>query len=293
MLSRRGCPRRPPPAVLSLSVARISRQEIGGCQSVAAEVSHPTGRARSAQPRSGFHEDDVYGKPHPQEIVDGRTGRYYDFAQANPSTDASYVVVATSRQPHSLATTALSVQQVEGDAGEHGAIDHRHDLREAIEAQLHHLAQVGRRLAATDSELARQFVYPKGRVPNRVLIAAGQAMLAAATPQKDALITLGVGETFLDDLSQALSDFDRTTENAHGGRRSHVGAVADLEPVTAECMLLVHVLDGLNQARFKGNAEVLAAWESSIVVAGPFHTVKEEPPEPPECNRAGGGAKGG
>jgi hypothetical protein len=130
------------------------------------------------------------------------------------------------------------VDQRDGLTDEHSAIAYQLDLREILGEEMRHLAAV--------------------------------AMLAAATPEKDQFVQLGLGETFIADLTQAITEFDDGTETAHGARSTHVGATKRLIAVSGDSMRLVGVLDGLNRARFRDDPALHAAWESAKHVAGPL-----------------------
>jgi hypothetical protein len=84
-------------------------------------------------------------------------------------------------------------------------------------------------------------------------------------------------EGLLPDLAAAVDEFDGSVVASNEGRRSHVGARAELEAVSDEVMQIVELLDGLNRYRFSGEAEMRAAWESARnVVSGPS-AAGEEP----------------
>ena len=134
--------------------------------------------------------------------------------------------------------------------------------------------------ADTDPELAGQFVYPSSNVAQKVLITSAKAMLATATGATAQLMDLGLGATTLDTLSASVTQFDGTTESAHAGRRSHVGARAELVALIREISKLVAILDGLNQAQYTGDPERLAAWDSAKTVFSLSHSAEPVVPVP-------------
>jgi hypothetical protein len=74
----------------------------------------------------------------------------------------------------------------------------------------------------------------------------------------------------LEELSQALTEYENTLEASRTGRREHVGASADLQAVAAELTQEVRLLDGLVRYQFGDDAELMGAWASARNVAGPF-----------------------
>ncbi len=193
--------------------------------------------------------------------------RAMDFAQAHPSTDASYQSVVTRLKERLDRADVLAVQEHDGREGERAAHTQRDGLRRTIQQeQLKHLARVAEMAAQAHPELAGLFRYPKPNAPHRTFITAAKAMLAAAEPHKDLFLSMGLGEGFLEQMNQAVTEFDHCTESAHSGQRSHVGARADLAVVADECVQLARLLDGLNRVRFRSDPELLAAWQSASTV---------------------------
>ncbi len=207
--------------------------------------------------------------------------RALDFARAHPSTDASYTALVAKLQERLARADTLAMQQREGGTGEHASILHRKTVRKTLErVQIRHLIRVAEMASKNNPELAAVFVRPKPGSPNRVFITAAKSILAAAVAQKELFTSLGLGDTFLDELTQAIAQFDQETEGAHTGRRDHVGAAAELTVVADECVKLSALLDGLYQIRFRNDPESLAAWESSKNVVGPFRGKAQDPAVP-------------
>jgi hypothetical protein len=121
-------------------------------------------------------------------------------------------------------------------------------------------------------------------VATRAFVLKAQAMLADATAAKDVLSSVGLGDSFVADLTQAVADLDSTTENAHAGRNDHVGATGGLPAVVDRCDLDVNILDTFIQLEFANDMQSLTAWRSAKNLAGPFkaHPAEEAPPVTPE-----------
>jgi hypothetical protein len=184
------------------------------------------------------------------------------FAQAHPDTDPSHVAVVTRLQAAVARADVLALQQRDGTADEHAARLQRDDARHQLQAQLRHLARVGLQALSDHPVLQGAFVLPEPAAPLKVFITAARSMLAAATAQKDVLVDAGLGTTFVEDVTQAIATFDATTSNASASKLDHIGARADLDAVTRQCLRLVRVLDGLNRQRFAATPDLLAEWAS-------------------------------
>jgi hypothetical protein len=208
--------------------------------------------------------------------------RALNFAQAHPSTDASYTTLVARLQDRLAHANALAVQQTEGTTDERAATAQRDVLRRTIQRiQLRHLVALAAMASRDHPELLGKFVNPKPRASLKAVIAAAQALVAAATPHKDLFVSLGLSGTFLDELTQSIAQFDQVTEDGYAGRRAHVGARAELLMASDDCVKLVGLLDGVCQIRFRTDAESLAAWESSKSGAGPIRPKQAAPAPSP------------
>jgi hypothetical protein len=154
------------------------------------------------------------------------------FCDANPSTDAGYQALAKSLADLMTAAGTEAAQQISGQHLEQASNARRDGLRRMLQyAQLRHLARVAASAAQQVPELAAQFVMPTGRDSNQQWVTKAREMVAAAATNQELLVSLGLGATFMDDLTD-----------------------------------VVKRLDGFNRWRFRADAEALAAWESSINV---------------------------
>jgi hypothetical protein len=204
--------------------------------------------------------------------------RALEFSTAHPDTDPSYTAVVSRLDESITRARALEVAESTGHTRESAAHARRRLLRRAITDQLLHLVRVGAAAAHTRLDLVGEFPPVDVHRPNRAFLAAARVMLTKATTEKDLLLATGLGATFLDTLGKLLDQFDVDTEASHTGRSEHVVASANLVAEVAECVMEVGILDGLNRARFAGDADLFAGWLSARNVAGPFR--RQVPDEP-------------
>jgi hypothetical protein len=213
-----------------------------------------------------------------------RARRALDFAIAHPLTDSGYTTVVTRLKAEVDQADALGILQVTGDEREHAAVVQRQAVKKATFAQLlRRLCKIAEVAAAGHPELAEKFVLPPAAGPTHAFVLKAQAMLADATADKDVLSSIGLGDSFLADLTQAVADLDSTTGNAHGARNDHVGATGELPALLNRCDLDISILDTFIQAEFAGDAQTLTAWRSAKHLAGPFkaQAAEDAPPVTP------------
>ena len=181
---------------------------------------------------------------------------------------------------------ALAGQQRAGLVARRGSTEQRAAVRRALQGQLlRYLSAVGKVAAEENLELAAQFRIPRTNATNQAFVTLVRGMLEKATEQKDLLISRGMSEKLLDDLTAALLQFEGTLEATRAALREHVGASADMKEVVAEMVQQVRLLDGLVRYRFGDNAELMGAWLSARNVPDPVRA-HGEPAAPVEVKPA-------
>jgi hypothetical protein len=195
-------------------------------------------------------------------------GRVRDFVRAHPDTSPGHVAAAERLMDRLARAEALAQQAVTGQRTVSGAIAVRKVLREEIADTIALLAGLARGAARDEPELAAALARgAKGG--NQAFLTRGRVAAATAAAHRELLQRYGMPETFPDELSRMLDEFEAALNEKHAGRAAHVGANADLDAVTDEVMRLVQQLDALNRFRFRDDAEALGAWRSARNVAWP------------------------
>lgn len=171
----------------------------------------------------------------------------------------------------------LATQQRTGVAVVRSATKQRQEIRRALQPKiLGYLSVVGAVAATQNAELAEQFRMPPSNATHQALLTMSRAILDKATAQKELLVSLGMSEHVLEELTTALGEYEQTLEASSAGRREHVGARADLKTVAADISTQLRLLDKVVRYRLGDNAELMGAWESARNVAGPLKS-KTEP----------------
>lgn len=131
-------------------------------------------------------------------------------------------------------------------------------------------------------EFDDQFRIPRTSAYDAMLVAA-RAFLKDATPHKALFLEFEMPEDFLEDLADDIAKFERAGDDQDAGRSDQVGGTADLSALATQGMKIRKQLDPIVRNKFKGNAAVLAAWQSAQHIERP---PRGEPPseEPPSSN---------
>jgi hypothetical protein len=210
------------------------------------------------------------------------------FAQAHPATDAGYTALVTRLQGRLADADALAIRQHDGHASEMASHARRDAVRRSVQqVQLQHLVRVAKLAARDHPELDLAFVYPAGDSSEKAFVTAAKALLASALEQKELLVSLGLGETLLDELTAAIAQYGQFATESDSHHLDHVGARAELNVAADDCLRYTRVLDGIYRNRFRLDADTLAAWESAKNVMGPLYgrtpTEAPTPAAPPQA----------
>ncbi len=202
-----------------------------------------------------------------------RARRALDFVTAHPLPDSGYTIVTNRLRAEVDRADALGMLQGTGGEREHAAVVRRQTVKKTTFAQLlRRLCYLAEVAAIDHPELANMFVLPPAAGPTRSFVLKAEAMLADATAANDVLSSIGLGDTFIADLTQAVAGLDATTGSAHAARNDHTGATGGLPALLNRCTLDIKILDTFIQDEFADDAQALAAWRSAKNLAGPFKT---------------------
>jgi hypothetical protein len=196
--------------------------------------------------------------------------RVLQFSRAHPDPSPGYAA-ALSRLEKGLAEAdALAARQRDGINAVRSATTQKRAIRRRIRrTQLVHLARVAESAAGEAPDLAQKFRLTREGVSYLAFRTAARGMLAEAENQKELLVKHGLLDASIQSLSQSLSQFEQAVEQGNAGRRTHVGASAELDALAEELIQVVRLMDGANRYRFTEDAEAIAAWESAINTFAP------------------------
>ena len=194
--------------------------------------------------------------------------RALDFGRDHPTADPAHGA-ALVRLADLLARAAQAAsRQDAGFARERSANARKFELRRSM-AQLHlrHLAGVAGLASAELPSLERKLALVRdARSYESFRLCAGD-VAAEAVARRELLARHGLVEMLLDDLEHSLDKFDTAVVEGDRGRRTHIGATADLMNLADDVMAAVATLDTVNRVRFAADAATLAAWERARSVA--------------------------
>jgi hypothetical protein len=203
-----------------------------------------------------------------------------DFCRLHPTTAEGQTAILARVEELLRTADSLAVAERAGRLEELSAANRRRELRRSAKfALLRPLVRVGELAGKENPGLAGKFHLRSPDATHRSFLASTRQMLAVAEANKDLLVRLGLSESLLPELAEAVSQFEEAMTSGRNGRSGHVAARTQLSAVTDELVEKVELLNGLNRYRFQKDPDLLAAWEA-VRIIGP--RVRPEPAGPTE-----------
>jgi hypothetical protein len=212
-----------------------------------------------------------------------RAARALDFARAHPVADAGFGMVVDRLATVVARGDTLMAAATAGQQDEQSALMQRGSLKMAIRRNyLDRLAKIADMAADAHPGLRGKFIIPNWDMPNKPFVVATQSLLVAAIEQKDLFTSLGLGDTFIADLTAAINAFASSTLTAHGGRSNHIAANSEFYNVVRAMRREVDLLSTFYRATLAENSEVLVAWRSARNLQGPYTHPGVQPAPAPD-----------
>lgn len=204
----------------------------------------------------------------------GRVAQFQlDHPNPAPAAQAAVQALATLvAEGRSL----LDQQQRSGLAVEL-AVDTKADLRRAIITDTQDLARIATVAALRQPEVAFTMEPPTGNSGQVRFLSMARVVLETATAHQALLETYGMAEGTLDALGAAIGRFETLVSGQATSRTERVGAVAQLQVLSKEIILVLRQLDAMERRRLRGNAELLAAWKNARDIHWPRPEQKAKP----------------
>ena len=195
--------------------------------------------------------------------------RVLNFSQAHPNPSSGYAAALARLEKALAEADLLAARQLAGINAVRSATAQKRTLRRKMRrSHLVHLSRVAEAAAAEVPDIAQKFRLTREGVPYLAFRTAARGMSAEAQNQKEVLIRHGLLDSVLESLSQTLDQFDQAVEQGTDGRRTHVGASAELDVLAEELSQTVRLMHGTNRYRFGEDPNLLAEWQSASNVVG-------------------------
>jgi hypothetical protein len=196
--------------------------------------------------------------------------RVLSFSTAHPDPSQGYAAALARLQKTLDQADVVAARQREGINAVRAATGlKRSGRRKIIRTQMLLLARVAESAESEIPGIAQKFRLPREGIPYLAFRTAARGMLAEAQNQKELLVRHGLLEPVLQTMADNLDRFEAAVEQGSEGRRTHVGASAELEALADELTQVSRLMDGINRTRYSEDPDALAQWESASNVIGP------------------------
>lgn len=193
--------------------------------------------------------------------------RVAEFQRAHPFADRNQAAIARRFEERLVEAQSLFSREHRARNAASAATQHRKALRKKVAAAVRIVSRLGSIAAEGDARLASRF---QGSMPNRgnvAFVAFAKALLGVANEHAEVLIRGGVLRTQLAAFAEDLAEFETALHEATGLGRELRETRSALRHAIADLGKLVRHLDLLQDARFAGDASLMATWASVRAVA--------------------------
>lgn len=173
----------------------------------------------------------------------------------------------------------LVARSADGRLTAKAAREGRRNVRDTVEQRhLRHLVTVAEEAKKTDPDRFGLFRMPDPKVRLASFGSALRSMVTAARESEGVLKALGLGETVLADLEEAVAKFDEHSRVASVERSKHTAATKAIGNAAADLVDAIDLLDGIYRYRFGDQPELLARWKNVRDVANRRRSKPVTPP---------------
>ena len=136
----------------------------------------------------------------------------------------------------------------------------RASARDALRNRLEAIARSAREIADSTPGLEDKFVLPTAAT-DQELLTAGRLFVRDAEPFTAQFIALALPQTFVNDLTQVVDNFERALRERAAGKSENTAAKASIEAALASGLAAVRKLDVIVSNTVLADAVTRAVWE--------------------------------
>jgi len=190
------------------------------------------------------------------------------FLEENAAHLASFIDIAAARKRLDDLIASFNAQAADQrttDRSVKGESAKQQQLREELTADIiRPIAEIARRKLHDTPEFAA-LKMPR-HVTGPAFVADATSMLRAATLHKDVLLERGMSSDFLEQFESSLTQLAQSASDRDQHRVQRVGATRGLTVQGQEGRSVLKVLDALLNRALRGDATLLASWESARAI---------------------------
>jgi hypothetical protein len=191
--------------------------------------------------------------------------RVHDFGEANTNAFPAKSLGGTKLAALGEIINELNTYGMEESSGRDAAktsTESKKEARQALRAQMKALSQTARRMSVNIPGMENSFHLPQTN-DDRALLNAARAFVSDAAPLKKQFIEWEMPESFLENLSTAIENFEHAVNTKNLNQSRSVAATAAIDEANKNGKRLVNDLDAIVRNKFRDDPAKLKAWESA------------------------------
>ncbi|MCA1558239.1 MAG: hypothetical protein LC731_06845 [Acidobacteria bacterium] len=172
----------------------------------------------------------------------------------------------------------LGAQRSEGRGAAQMSTEAKRVAREGLRSLMRAISDTAEAMESAHPGISNTFRLPKTNA-DEALINDARAFVTSATPLKSEFLQYEMPATFIEDLTDAIEEFEEATGSRNLNTRKRVSATAALRDALERGMQIKRELDPIVRNKYRNNPAKLAAWESaSRVERAPRKKAKKSAP---------------
>lgn len=191
--------------------------------------------------------------------------RVQEFHRAHPYTDRNQAAVGRRFEERLAEAQSLFSREHEERGAYRAETQHRQALGRDLVATMRSVVRIGQSVAGDEPRLANRFASVNAS-SNVAFVAQAKSLLEVANENQDTLLRGGLLRAQLAAFAVGLAEFQKVMAAIVVLRRKLKETRTALRSAMADLAKLVRVLDVFQEARFAGDASLLATWSTLRVV---------------------------
>lgn len=194
-------------------------------------------------------------------------GRAVEFVRAYPDDNPATTLVATRLTDLTARAGQLLQQQRTQQLAVASSVSLKSELRDTLEEYFVSLVGIARAAAEDHPDISVHRRMPRRRTNEATFLTTARVAVAEAAALKAVLEPYGFSDGLLESMNGDLDAYEAAISRQRNAIAAQVGAGAELKAAVEDIMSVVRNLDALYRVRFRGDADLRAAWKSARNVA--------------------------
>lgn len=174
----------------------------------------------------------------------------------------------------------LGEAQAAADGAAQASAEAKRRAKLSLQQKMRAMRETAKAMEPDEPGISDRFKLPTGR-SEEALLNSARAFFSTATPRKAGFVAREMPETFLDDLSETINEFETAAGDLNLYTANRVSATAGIKSRLARAAKLRKEIDPIVRNKYRNDPASLAAWKSASRVERPPKKQKQSAPTQP------------